>query len=197
MEFLNNKLRLYTIDIDYVEYLHNVDNEVYFENTPEYKNKPYVGVIITNNGYNYFIPLTSAKEKHKKLKNSSDSHLLIYENLTLAQSMSVNTSAWIYNNIEINGVLCIKHILSLLDLKKMIPVPTGAYNKTDIDSLTSNERKRLLLKEYEFLLPKQDSIVKKVEKMYCKQMNTNVIFPGYCNFKKLEELCDNYNTSTK
>lgn len=195
MEFLNKKIRLYTIDVDYVEYLHNADNEVYFENTPEYKNKPYVGIIITNNGYNYFIPLTSAKEKHKKLKNSSDSHLLIYENLSLAHSMSIDTSAWIFNVVEINNVQHIKHILSVLDLKKMIPVPTGAYYKTDIEHISSSEYKRLLLKEYEFIRPKQDSIVKKVEKMYNNQVKTGKIFSGFCNFRLLEEMCDKYKTN--
>jgi len=69
----------YTINPDYLEYLNQIDSEVYYN--PSYKNniKPFVGVIIGVGDYNYFVPISSAKEKHKKWKNVSDEHFLIYE----------------------------------------------------------------------------------------------------------------------
>lgn len=192
MELLNNKLYLYNVDIKYIEYLHGFDNEVFFDRSPEYKNKPYVGIIINVNGIKYFIPLTSAKEKHKKLKNSGDSYILIYENIPLNQTVRIDTSNWILNTITINQTLYTKHILSVLELKKMIPIPDGCYAKTDINALSNLGKKRLLIKEYEFLKNKYDIILKKVNKLYNNQIKTGKIYPGYCNFSLLEEKSKEY-----
>lgn len=69
----------YTIDTAYLEFLNSKDSEVYYN--ASYRNvlKPFVGIIIDIAEYKYFIPLTSAKEKHKKWKNICDEHFLIYE----------------------------------------------------------------------------------------------------------------------
>ena len=59
----------YTIDIEYIKYLYSFDTEVYFnKQRHDYENKPYVGTIIYNDTIPYFVPLTSAKTKHLKLK---------------------------------------------------------------------------------------------------------------------------------
>ena len=73
------KYGFYTVNSDYLEYLNKVDSEVYYN--PSYRNsiKPFVGIIVGIENYNYFIPISSAKEKHKKWKNVSDEHFLIYE----------------------------------------------------------------------------------------------------------------------
>ena len=69
----------YSIDSNYLKYLYSVDREVYYD--PKYKiyTKPYVGIITGIKNHKYFIPLTSAKPKHKKWKNVSNEHFLIYE----------------------------------------------------------------------------------------------------------------------
>ncbi len=73
------KYGFYTVNSDYLEYLNKVDSEVYYN--PSYRNsiKPFVGIIVGIDNYNFFIPISSAKEKHKKWKNVSDEHFLIYE----------------------------------------------------------------------------------------------------------------------
>ena len=62
------KYGFYTVNPDYLEYLNQIDSEVYYN--PSYRNsiKPFVGI----ENYNYFIPISSAKEKHKRWKNVSD-----------------------------------------------------------------------------------------------------------------------------
>lgn len=75
-------MKFYTIDIDYIKYLHSYDSEVYCNKQRHgYENKPYVGTVIYNDSIPYFIPLTSAKSKHLKLKNTGLDYLLIYENI--------------------------------------------------------------------------------------------------------------------
>ena len=193
MEVYGKQLYLYRINIDYIKYLHNFDKEVYYDEKDEdYENKPYLGIIVSNNGYKYFIPLTSAKEKHKDLKNSSDNYIMIYEKVSLQDSMKLDTQNWISKVITEKNTFIIKHILSILDIKKMIPVSDGVFYKENIDSMKDSGRKRLLLKEYEFLSPIKDKILKKAENIYSKQLETNKIFPGYCNFLLLEEVSKNY-----
>ena len=66
------KYGFYTVNPDYLEYLNQIDSEVYYN--PSYRNsiKPFVGIIVGIENYNYFIPISSAKEKHKRWKNVSD-----------------------------------------------------------------------------------------------------------------------------
>lgn len=75
-------MNFYTIDIEYIKYLHSFDTEVYFnKERHDHENKPYVGTIIYNDTIPYFVPLTSAKPKHLKLKNTGIDYLVIYENI--------------------------------------------------------------------------------------------------------------------
>lgn len=71
-------MKLYTVDNSYVKKLYDVDTEVFYEPIG-YDIKPYIGIIIQNNEYDYFIPLTSAKEKHKKWSNVTKTNYIIYE----------------------------------------------------------------------------------------------------------------------
>lgn len=62
----------YTIDADYLEFLNRKDSEVYYNASYRNAIKPFVGIIINMSEYKYFIPLTSAKEKHTRWKNNCD-----------------------------------------------------------------------------------------------------------------------------
>lgn len=62
-------LSFYTIDIDYLQFLNRKDSEVYFNESYRNAIKPFIGVIVNIAEFKYFIPLTSAKEKHVKWKN--------------------------------------------------------------------------------------------------------------------------------
>ena len=53
------------VDINYMRALYKVDKEVMFQEGNSYSNKPFLGVLITNDSQKYVIPLTSAKTKHK------------------------------------------------------------------------------------------------------------------------------------
>lgn len=101
----------YTIDPEYLEYLNKVEPEVYYNDSYRNTVKPHVGIIVGINEYNYFVPLTSAKQKHKKWKNVSDEHFLIYEIV----KVKLNELGEIYKNYSKDEK---KHILSLIDIKK-------------------------------------------------------------------------------
>lgn len=73
-------MKFYTIDIDYIKYLNTYDSEVYInKKRHDYENKPYVGIVVSDDNMNYFVPLTSAQPKRLKLKNNGKDYMLIYD----------------------------------------------------------------------------------------------------------------------
>ena len=136
--------------------------------------------------------MTSAKKKHITWPNSGDNYIMIYEKVRLQDTQNINTENWISKFVLEGDTFVSKHILSILDIKKMIPVPDGVFHKENINLLNDEKRKRLLLKEHEFLVPMQDKIVKKANKIYTNQMKTKKIFKGYCNYALLENSISNY-----
>ncbi|MDD7769695.1 MAG: type III toxin-antitoxin system ToxN/AbiQ family toxin [Suipraeoptans intestinalis] len=86
------KYGFYTVNPDYLEYLNQIDSEVY--SNPSYRSsiKPFVGIIVGIESYNYFIPISSAKEKQKRWKNVFDEHFLIYE--VIDNSITINGDSY-------------------------------------------------------------------------------------------------------
>lgn len=62
------KLKIYFIGSNHINYLRKYDSKVAYNNVP---NRPYIGVVYKYNGFHYFAPLSSPKPKHTKLKNST------------------------------------------------------------------------------------------------------------------------------
>ena len=135
-------LKFYTIDIDYIKYLYSFDTEVYFnKKRHDYENKPYIGTIIFNDEIPYFVPLTSAKPKHLKLKNTGIDYLVIYENIDESEIREKDIIKRLNNNT-------IKKLISIVDLKKAIPVADGCYHEIDI---RHHKDRDLLAKEWYYV----------------------------------------------
>ena len=85
-----------------------------------------------------------------------------------------------------------KHILSVIDLKKMIPIKDGLYsevnlNPSDIDTNEDKKYKVLLNIEYSFCIKIMSLIMQKASKIYEKQMKTGKVIKFCCDFKLLEK----------
>ena len=66
-----NKLKWYIANKDYVNYLKDFDSKVENINYDK-KLKPYIGILITINEFDYYVPISSVKEKHYKIKEGMD-----------------------------------------------------------------------------------------------------------------------------
>ena len=66
-------LKLYEINPSYIDYLSQFSTHL-FHNKKEHQTNPrkYIGVVLTVNKSDYFVPLSSFKEKHKKMQESVD-----------------------------------------------------------------------------------------------------------------------------
>ena len=169
----------YTIDAGYLEFLYRKDSEVYYNSSYRNTLKPFIGIIIDMAECKYFIPLTSAKEKHKKWKNSCDEHFLIYEVI----DKSINISGDVYKEYSKDKKM---HVMSVLDIKKMIPVPNDAYERIVFDELGDERYQDLFEKEYAFCLTIKNKILTRAEKIYKHQKETQIVRRTYCDFSCCE-----------
>jgi len=176
----------YHVDVPYLKYLHdNIDSEVYYSEEKTYDRKPFLGILVIIGTYTYLIPLTSRKEKHKNWKNVDRGHYLIYETVDKDEVCERD----IIKSCSENTVI---KLLAALDIRKMIPVPDGLYERININEMQDKNYRNLLLKEYWFCQKIQTGIATKAEKIYFEQKSSGKIFKFYCNYSKLEKACDEY-----
>lgn len=170
-------MKFYTIDIKYIKYLNSFDSEVYLnKRRHDYENKPYVGIIVYDNGLNYFIPLTSAKPKHLKLKNTGKDYMIVFETISCDELHEKDIYIKSPNNQ-------IKKLISVIDFRKSIPVPDGSFFEIDI---RKHKDRDLLAKEYEFCLRKKETIINKTKSIIRYQKKTGNKLFAYCDFELLE-----------
>ena len=64
-------LKIVRVSSDYCDYLREFDNKVAY-NKYEKELRPFIGILFKIDKCEYFAPLSSPKEKHKKMKNTVD-----------------------------------------------------------------------------------------------------------------------------
>ena len=66
-------LRFYEINSKYIDFLQPFAPHLFRnKKTDQVNERKYIGIVLVVNGFNYFVPLSSFKEKHKKMKESVD-----------------------------------------------------------------------------------------------------------------------------
>ncbi len=81
------KLNLYSISDKYIKYLRQFDDKIY-DNKEEIRNheRKYLGVVLTVNEFNYYIPMSSPKKSDyldfdkKIIRNDTKTIIRIHEN---------------------------------------------------------------------------------------------------------------------
>lgn len=92
----------FVVDKNYINYLLKYDSRVGYVEYGD-KLKLHIGILLTINKYNYYVPISSAKPKHNKMSNKLDFHKLI--------------------DIK-NG-----YLYAVLNLNNMIPVPSDCITQ--------------------------------------------------------------------
>ena len=134
---LGGSMNWYVVDKNYINYLVKVDKRVGYV---EYggRLKLHVGILVTVNYLNYYVPISSAKSKHHNMSNSIDFHKLIDE-----------ATGELYAVININN---------------MIPVPDFCVTQLKYDKIANfraflNEKEKT---DYIYLLQKEKLIIDKI-----------------------------------
>lgn len=166
----------YVVNKEYVTHLHKYDNKV--ENI-DYKNKikPYIGIVLNINNYEYYVPISSAKQKYYKLRNQIDLYKIERE----------------------------EEILGVLNINNMIPIREDLVERLKYDEIekyrefkSSYEKQQyieLLEIELKLINKKQIEIMENARKLYYLVIKypMSKLAKRSCDFKKLEDLLNNYN----
>ena len=162
----------YVVNKDYVNYLKKFDSRVGYVEYGD-RLKLHVGVLITVNNLNYYVPISSAKPKHYKMSNSLDFHKL---------------------QDETTG-----HIYAVLNINNMIPVPNSCLTRLKYDQIErfrsfKDDKERidyiyLLQKEKALIDTLQETLQNKALKLHhkCVAKPDSSLAKRCCNFKLLEE----------
>lgn len=103
----NKKLQWYIINKDYINYLKKYDSKV--QNIDYYNtSKPYIGIIFCINEFNYYVPVSSVKQKHYLMSEYID-----------------------FMKVTDNN-----QILSVINLNNMIPIPINELTLLNYDEIS-------------------------------------------------------------
>lgn len=155
-------LKIYKVDDKYIKYLHNKDSKVQYNKNAS---RPYVGIVFSFGGFNYFVPMESPKPNHSKMK--SGKHLL----------------------------KLVSGKYGLLGFNNMIPVHKDALILFDINKEKDLKYRSLLQHQAAVCNRMKADILNHANMTYFDVTNkTNKFLVGIsCDFKKLETACKLYN----
>lgn len=163
------ELLFYTIDKNYIKYLSEFDKHISYNKEEVGHSRPYLGIVLKIDDYEYFVPLYSYKEHYEKYKNNS-SFFFVYDRKNRP--------------------------LAIIKFSAMIPVPKN-INVTKLLEYNEQDKKykSLISAEYRYINSNKKEIYRRANKMYIAvtKHKNNFLKTISCNFKILEEKCMKYN----
>ncbi|MGL5902321.1 MAG: type III toxin-antitoxin system ToxN/AbiQ family toxin [Cetobacterium sp.] len=159
-------LKLYVVDSKFLKYLKEHENKI-MDNFDLKNKRPYLGIVLTINNFDYLVPLTSPKLKHLKMKNQMD-----------------------FLKID-NG------LYGAINFNNMFPVISDVFFEKNINLEEDPSYKELLKNQLQWCneLNNKASILKKAEKVYLEislKKEKSFLWSRCCNFTLLEELSKEY-----
>lgn len=155
-------LKIYYLDENYINFLRKFDSKVaYNKNTT----RPYIGIVYTFHGLNYFAPLSSPKQKHLCMK---------------AKAIDIF-------KID-NGKL------GIVNINNMIPTPIECISEV-LPKVKDEKYKTLIENQTTYINNHKKQLYTKVEnfrKLYDKKHLPENVMKRCCDFKLLEEKCKEY-----
>ena len=155
------RLRLYRIEDKYIRFLHGADYRVQYNKS---ERRPYIGIVLQVDGFDYFVPMESPKPNHSNIKGGI--HI-----------MPLAGGAY-----------------GLLGFNNMIPVTAECLVDFDIDSEPDEKYRELLKNQITYCNGRRNQISERASKTYEAVTIKKVPFymKVCCDFKKLERACNHY-----
>lgn len=169
------KLNLYSISDKYINYLRQFDDKIY-DNKEEIRTheRKYLGVVLTVNEFNYYIPMSSPKNSDYI---DIDKKIIRKDTKTIIR---------IYEGNRLYGTLRISN---------MIPVPITELEPYMVSNETDSKYKELILGELRYINNNSNKIIKYAKTVYNQRIKNIDI--GYIkntvDFKLLEEKLRKWN----
>lgn len=153
--------RFYHINEHYISYLHNADSRVQFNKG---QHRPYVGIVLSINSLDYYVPLESPKPNHTNIKSGGP--VLKLDNGRLG----------------------------IMGFNNMIPVVPSALIEFDISSIEDENYRMLLFNQLHYCESNRSLILHRAAVTYKRACSGKVPLYDQicCNFTKLERKSRKY-----
>lgn len=162
-------MKVYRLDTNYSNYLNHFEPKISINKNGK-ENRPFLGVVLTVHNINFFAPLTSPKAKHLTMKNTQD-----------------------FLKID-DG------FLGGINLNNMIPIPRIALQEINISQIQDIKYRQMLYKQLNWVKNNQERINNRAKNLYylvIQKKATNDLIERCCNFRLLEEKCQEFIESRK
>lgn len=159
---MSKSLKIYYLDENYINYLRSFDSRVAYNKN---MSRPYVGVVYTFNGSNYFAPLSSPKPKHIKMSNKAVDIFKIK-----------------------NGEL------GIININNMIPTPIECITEV-LPTITDKKYKTLVENQTSFINDHKNALFSKIKRFTYQYKNgylPETVMQRCCDFEILETKCKEY-----
>lgn len=95
-------IQLYEVDPRYIQYLSYYEPRLFHNKQPEQTHtRKYIGIVLHIHGFDYFAPLSSYKDKHRRMKDNIDFiKVKEYAVINLNNMFPVPVSAYHYVDIQ-------------------------------------------------------------------------------------------------
>ena len=170
-------MKLYAVTDEYIDYLRHFDYKVYDNKEDKRKvMRKYLGIVLTINEMNYYIPMSSPKKSDYKDNQIRKSIVPIIR---------------IVSNEEVDNVPVLK---GTLRISNMIPVPDSELILYEPKYERNKNYKILVEKELEFIGKNEEMIKKYASSIYNQKINNYDVsyIKNVVDFKLLEEKCKEY-----
>lgn len=158
--------RFYHIEEKYIRYLYSIDKRVQFNKG---QRRPYVGVVLSISGMDYYVPLESPKPNHVNIKSGGPV-------------------------LKLDG-----GNLGIMGFNNMIPTIPECLVRFDISKVTDEKYRMLLFNQLRYCDKHKELILNRAQTVYEKAVKQKVPFytSACCDFLKLERKCRNYDPNYK
>lgn len=170
-------MKLYSVTDKYIDYLRKFDSKVYDNKEDKRKvMRKYLGIVLTINEVNYYIPMSSPKDSDYKDNKIRKSIVPIVR---------------IISNEEVDNIPVLK---GTLRISNMIPVPDSELILYEPKNEQNKNYKILVEKELEFIEKNEDMIKKYASIIYNQKNNDYDVsyIKNVVDFKLLEQKCKEY-----
>lgn len=204
--------RFYMVSTQYLRYLYQYDTEIVYSASFEQDGKNLTGILTTIHGFMYFIPLLSAKSKHKNWPDYSDKAFRVTEIVDARKccektdfvSVPLNDNEvrqlWQKGIPDADSGYYVKRIYSVLCFGKMIPVNDSLITPVSFGTeCSSKEMNRHLLEaeERQYCISNRVRIINAADDIYTRTQKADHPLTFRCNFTILEEKMIEFMNSTK
>lgn len=163
-----NDIKIYSVSDRYIAYLRNDARlKNMFDNKEDSRihTRKYVGAVLVQNGFNYFIPFSSPKDTDYTISEDGTKEI----RKSIVPIIRMTSKDNVSGEVELKGTLKVNN---------MIPVPLSELELYNISSEQDINYRQIIQKEWVFIRRNKDLIIRNASILYNQKTKVESLFAG-------------------